>query len=579
MTPVLQGVIRSAGIPNVVSIRDILGRFVVSHGWPGWVAGSLATPIAERILGILRDADGPVQTAELPDKLPDVDSDTLQSDLNSLIARLAVFEDIDPLSLDLVVGLLPAVRESMGKSSLPRQRPPLVVTDRPEAVGPAGSMIVDDLRAFLLEIASDPPRLRKDDALFQNEVDRFLEAMAALPSWMNDALELSPEKRVSRASDWARGLGLIRKRSGKQRWLELTPAGNQWLASDLSAQFAAVYEVLRPVLSERGTYESHGEYFPGIDSLQAYGRGDHRFLGAHVIAMKKRPGKVNHYVLCGPADYQALRDSIDRSFAALPPGGFHRLDSVVEHLVFGEHNPLLLGLGQEGVVVFESGGAVPPVAECLEEAARNLLRALISNRLIPLGCLQTAIDREGWIYVARKPRFDTYFGRELASSELAGQHAEQSRVVVQPDFSIVIIGPNPAPAAELAPFCEREKRGAGHGAIALKLTRESVVRAVARGLKPEEIGERLQCLASNEVSSNVLRQVSDWCGWVRRVRSSTVTVVQCPDAETADRVLAVMKRQAERVNETMVAIHQQKLTATDLNKLRDQGIILEGSNG
>ena len=121
------------------------------------------------------------------------------------------------------------------------------------------------------------------------------------------------------------------------------------------------------------------------------------------------------------------------------------------------------------------------------------------------------------------------------------------RVVVQPDFSVIVIGLNPAPAAELAPFCERTAQGGGQGAMVLKITRESVVKAVSQGLKPAEIVARLQRHASNEVPANVLREVQDWSNWVRRVTSSTLTVLRCPDRDTADRVMVALKRQAERL--------------------------------
>ena len=111
--------------------------------------------------------------------------------------------------------------------------------------------------------------------------------------------------------------------------------------------------------------------------------------------------------------------------------------------------------------------------------------------------------------------------------------------------------------------------------MTLRLTRESVVKAVAYGMKPAEIVDRLRRLATNEVPSNVLRQVSDWCGWVRRAHASTAMIVRCPDSETADRIVAVMKRQAERVTETIIAIDQLRLTTADRNKLRDQGVLIE----
>src|SRR5207253_133719 len=91
--------------------------------------------------------------------------------------------------------------------------------------------------------------------------------------------------------------------------------------------------------------------------------------------------------------------------------------------------------------------------------------------------LRDAIHRaQGVVYIARRPRLDAYFGREVAPADLAGVDLSvASRVVVQPDFSVVVIGTNPAPAAELAPFCERTTGHAGHGAMIFKITRESVV--------------------------------------------------------------------------------------------------------
>ena len=111
--------------------------------------------------------------------------------------------------------------------------------------------------------------------------------------------------------------------------------------------------------------------------------------------------------------------------------------------------------------------------------------------------------------------------------------------------------------------------------MTLRLTRASVVKAVAYGMKPAEIMDRLRRLATKEVPANVLRQVSDWCGWVRRAHASTTLIVRCADSETADRIVAVMKRQAERLTETIVTIDQHRLTSADRNNLREQGVLIE----
>jgi hypothetical protein len=57
-----------------------------------------------------------------------------------------------------------------------------------------------------------------------------------------------------------------------------------------------------------------------------------------------------------------------------------------------------------------------------------------------------------------------------------------------------------------------------------------------------------------------------------------MTVLRCPDRETADRVLGALKRQAERVNDTLVAVDLKKLTSVERTRLRDQGIIVQGGS-
>jgi hypothetical protein len=103
-----------------------------------------------------------------------------------------------------------------------------------------------------------------------------------------------------------------------------------------------------------------------------------------------------------------------------------------------------------------------------------------------------------------------------------------------------------------------------------------VVKAVSHGLKPSEIADRLRRHASHEVPANVLREVQDWSNWVRRVTPSTMTVLRCPDRDTADRVLSALRKQAERVNDTLIALDLKKLTSAERAKLLAHGIIVEG---
>ena len=429
----------------------------------------------------------------------------------------------------------------------------------------------------MLEVVAEPPRLRQDGELFQKELDRFLATPAELPAALVDALDLSREKRLRQAKDWALNLRLVGTRSeAKQSRLEISIRGDQWLAGGLLEQYRTVYEFLQPgraekVVSVSDTDDDLNYYH----SLYALRESHQQFLGVNVVALPTRPGVVVQHWNAKNEDHQALRDALDRSLSTLPPGVFYPLDNVLDHLVCEQHNPFSLGLPFEKVVLFHNGRTLPPLPELRDQAGREMLTEFLRKRLIPLGCFRAAIDAEGRLCIARHRLFDMYFGRKVDDTVLAAPGRSDTRVVVQPDFSIIVIGLHPAPAAELIGFCERDKRS-GHGALTLRVTRESVVKAVAYGMKPEEIVNRLRRHASNELPANVLREVTEWGGWVRRAQASKVTILRCPDPETADRIMAVMKRQAERLAETIVALDQLKITVAERNKLRDQGILIEG---
>jgi len=577
LTEVLWGVLRKVGIDGFVELEDALRRYVTHHHWPGWVARTLEEPLAQRILDVVQAADGPLPLAELPGRIKGSNPGEVRLVVDELITHLALVEDVQPVTWELMVGFLPAVREEMIRASKPRKRPPLLVCERPKEVGPDGSMIVNDLRAVLLEVASEPPRLRQDAALFAKEIERFQAPLEPMAPWLLRALKWSDEGRLNQGLAWAGTLQLVKDVvEGKEIRLHLTPKGQRWLSGGLEEQYTGIYEVLSSLAARNVHWEQLGSFFRGLNPFNNLEPSDLRFLGEDATVLRVEKGKYPaQYWEAKREDYQAVRKYLDQALAVLKPGVFYRLDSVESHLVFGEHNPLNRGLALDQVAVFWANRPVPPLEDQREEAGRLLIDSFVCRRLIPLGCVRAAIDDEGQICIARQARYHAYFGREVARADMAPTSEVAARVVVQPDFSVIVIGLNPAPAAELAPFCERTTRGGGQGALALKITRESVVKAVSNGLKPAEIAARLERHASNEVPANVLRQVRDWSNWVRRVNSSTLTALRCPDRDTADRVMAALKRQAERVNDTLVAIDRKKLTAAERNKLQGHGIIVQ----
>ncbi len=581
VTSALGEVLRKAGIEDHLSTEATIARYVVNHRWPGWVARTTKGPTADRVIEEVRKAGGPVSIVELAGRIKG-DAEDVREAIDRLVTHLALVEDFDPKTWDIVVDLLPAVRAGLERADRTGGRPPLEVVGSPREAGPEGSFFVHDLRAFLLEVASEPPRLRQDKAFFQKEVDRFLAALDPLPKWFVETIGWPVADRLEEAHAWARLMKLVQESvDGKQVELGLSTKGEKWLAGPPEDQYTSLFDLLRAKVSRNAAYDPELWFFyKGVLDPYGYndrGPSDYRFLADNVAVLKKGGQTSTYYWEAKPEDVEALRESLFRAFAPLKPGTYYELEGVVEHLVSGDANPLLIGLPQDQVIVYRNGQRVPALPELREEAGRETLRVFIGERLIPLGCLQTAVDEGGRICVTRTPRLDAYFGRKVAAADLAGTPGSaESKVVVQPDFSVVVIGTNPAPAAALAPFCERATKGSGQGAMVLKLTRESVVKAVAHGLKPGEIVARLKQYASNEIPANVLREVEGWSGWVRQVTLGTMTVLRCPDAETADRLMGALKKGGERVNPTLVAVDRAKLTPSERAKLKDQGLIVQG---
>jgi hypothetical protein len=560
---VVHGVLRKAGIAEYCNFKEAIERYLTNYRWPQWVLADLRSPLAGRMVAVVQETDQPVPLAELADRFPDHMPAEVRTVLDDLVTHLVLFEDLHPQTKDLVVGLLPAVRQGLARASQPRQRPPLQACERLRETAPEAGPLVNDLRVFLLEVAGEPPRLRQDESLYQREWDRFLDGFEPLPAWLTTLLRWSPERRLEHTLAWARAFRLVESlvEDGQAR-LHLSAQGRQWLAATLEGQYARLYRTLRTMIESK-------------DSYQTYYAGDADFLGCNVTAVPTKKGQAVQYWQVKPEQRQPLRDAFFRAFAELPMGVFHRLDRFLAHATFAQHNPLLLGNPPDRVAVIFYQRQIPPLPEQLEETGRRCLEMLIQERLVPLGCLRVGMDQDNQVCIARLPRLDEYFGQEASHADLVEQAGAEPRVIVQPDFSVIIIGLNPTPAAELAPFCERVKGHAGQGSLVLKITRESVVKAVIHGMDATEIMGRLQRHASNDLPANVLHELRDWCAWVRRVTSEVVTVLRCPDRETADRTVSALGRLAERLNETMVAVRQTHLTGAERNKLQRQGIIVQ----
>ena len=552
---------------SFVSRGILLGQYVISHHWPEWAAKSLRQPLAEALLHVIEEAGGVLPLDDLPVRLPESKPNEVRDTVAALVQMLALFVDLRPDTLELLIGLLTPVREALRRARQPQRRPDLVAAAEPQDQLPEGGYELDDLRTFLVELASAPARLRQNHTLFQKEQGRFESALEPLPAWTTALPRLTVGLRLHNASRWCHSLGLTRavQRNGIP-WLELTRDGQAWLAADVAAQYRQLFDFLRGGQDQDFSY--------------SYYAGDVLFLGVPLLAAEAQGKTSSWWVQMKAADRDKLRQAFYAAFAELSPGQFVRLDSFLAHATFGPHNPLSLGgLELRRVTVVLQNSPVPPLEEQRQTAGRRSLEMCITERLLPLGCLRAGVEADGSVCVARHPRLDAYFGRPVSDEVLGGPAQAGARVLVQPDFSVIILGSMPAAAAELAPFCERSGGRGVQGTLQLKITRSAVVGAVAGGLSGQEIEERLTRHSSVPVPANVLHEVREWAGWVRTAAVSTMVVLRCPDRATADRAASVLGRQVERLSDTLVALPTGALSGAERTKLQQHGILISTPKG
>src|SRR4029077_1886143 len=115
--------------------------------------------------------------------------------------------------------------------------------------------IADDLRAVLLEVVSEPPRLRQDHSLFHKENERFQASLEPLAEWLLNALKWTVEGRLNQSLACARALQLVKEVSeGKQIRLQLSSKGHQWLSSGLEEQYTGIYDLLSASATRNAAY-------------------------------------------------------------------------------------------------------------------------------------------------------------------------------------------------------------------------------------------------------------------------------------------------------------------------------------
>ncbi len=466
----------------------------------------------------------PVPLAELPSIAPSMSPAVFNQAVEFCVRNLLLFvgtlQDLTP-----VIGLWPNVTARLHR---PKPAPPPEATPR-HVFGLAYRL--EDMTTFLVAAAQGRLRLRVGSReLFERTHDALLMELVALPSWAETWIGESREMRLIRARQILESMRLIQEggnRGEGLRW-ELADGANDWLAGSPRERLKAVF-----------------------DHLQ----------------LAKKPIYPLDEVARRNSDLKLLKAAAD-TFGGIPVGRFALLE---EFLLWHcqAANPLLQKAARAGARSVQLNYYdATPTSEALEECWFRALRSYLIDYLLPLGGAELGAcdDTSPCLALTEAGRYALGLQDDF---QYGSQQATAGAVVVQPNFDVVFLQPSPLAEATIARFAERT--GSGLGTI-FKITKASVLNAAAGGITAEKTLETLRETSAKELPANVEREIAGWFASCRTVSIRTTTLIECPDPQTAARVVAASGGKAVALSDTVVELRDPKAQDKLLKKLKTAGV-------
>ena len=449
---------------------------------------------------------------------------------------------IDPESFDVVLGLWPEVVAEVTKACEP---PPVPLC----AVAPTKIFdplfLVDDVTTLLVACGAAPLPVRADNYhLYTGTFDKLADSLRPLPKWVDDAFFIDCDRRMEIADEFAHAFKLTQR---TYQNMSISERGRAWLKLPNGDRLRVFIDGLF----------AHRPTVAGFEDV------DPRQMTAAATELR--------IVLQGRANVPVFPDAIMQVFRNLEGDGFHPIEEIAAFSL--RTSPLVIAFRKDRGAYFTNryGGAFNNNAESLEKEWCTALRDFLRFRLLPMGGIRVGQGPEG-VSIAITPVGRYYLGQ---SNEWTWQEVEaQAQVIVQPNFEVTFLGEAPLAEIEIARFAERR----GRQGVLFQITKKSIVAAAGAGMTAESVLELLERVSTREVPANVRREIQGWFGQCRKIHLEQVTLIRCPDRETALRVMGLAKDSVTALTDTVLEfrdISQKQRTAL-FKKLKEGGVLTSG---
>lgn len=460
------------------------------------------------------------------------------------LATLVLFVGLDSEELEPTIGLWPEALTDL-------IRPPAMPPTQAEPVEHFEfAVLMEDMTALLAAVAAAPMRLRANEMLVFARTRTEIESrLVAIPPWAASVIHNAGQSRVDATVHELLLHQFVRRVAlHNMPHLEIAESGTIWLALSPRDRLAALLAPLRASKSRNPP------------SSYRYDREDRFF--PFTMPYYKEPAALN------------LRADLTRAFLSLP-GGFVGIAEFLEY-ASREANPLdaLPRAAKEELFrhMHYGGAGIRSEFAGLWSSA---LQHFLSSRLVMLGGARLGVTARGVLCFAL-----TDVGRYLLGDieQFAYGVAEVADVVVQPNFDVIFLSASPALEARMGRVAERVGKTPG---LAFRITRASILRAAESGVTISEIVAILADASSKPLPKNVQREIVGWVASIRRAHLRRIEVIDCADAESADRVNAALGNKVRRLTATMLEIvaATSQARAALLKRLRSAGVFLSDETG
>jgi hypothetical protein len=483
----------------------------------------------------------PIALTELRDLWPRSSPHLLSPALVAGMRNLLLFPALRGDNLEPLVGIWPSITKRLFFQAA---KPPETVTPQQIFEAP---FLMEDMASSLAICAAEPFRVRTEDSrLFVRTEQAIASALGTLPEWVERQFNLKTSDRIDWAISFLKDYEFLGPKGeyGKDLRLEVSEPGRNWLGLPAKERLMALLDLLLGKVKKRKELSGY-EYEYARTSLLPY-------------SVRFGAAKEN----------DALRSALLAAYAGRAADTFVRFE---EFLAYScqQNSPLASEAQKHPYMTFwiRGSSASMPAPEELDEAWTDLLRDFLRLRLLPLGAAKVGVDGEGAMCFAM-----TEAGRYLVGAQTDFRFEQvPGRIVVQPNFDVVFLAPEPRAEAEIGRFAERKGR---HMGTLFNITKRSILAAAAAGITAEQMFETLRQCCAGELPPNVQREISGWFAQCRRVSLHPAVLLYCPDAETAARVQAVAGSKVTPITDTILELHDPGAQVALLRKLREAAIFV-----